>query len=254
MRDVVNGIKRERQHRSRRMRPLLLDDIRTILAQLSYSAWPHGVSAIRDAFALLAGFAGAFRRSELAALTTDAVTWHPHDGLHVYLAMSKTDQTGQGATVALPYGRNPGTCVVCAWVRWLTVLAAAEHGRPALMSAVRAVPPWDEWQHVCRDGAPPVPARMPLLRAVLRGGRLAPTGITGDALHVMIKRRAATAGFGQDVGFHSLRAGFVTQARRNGADPRAIRRQTRHGSDAMVEVYDREYVPLAGNAVLELGL
>jgi hypothetical protein len=33
-----------------------------------------------------------------------------------------------------------------------------------------------------------------------------------------------------------------------------VRRQTRHGSDAMVETYDREHAPLIGNAVTKLGL
>jgi hypothetical protein len=46
----------------------------------------------------------------------------------------------------------------------------------------------------------------------------------------------------------------VTQARRNGAEHRAVRRQTRHGSDAMVETYDREEAPLLDNAATMLGL
>ncbi len=68
------------------------------------------------------------------------------------------------------------------------------------------------------------------------------------------RRAAAAAGLAGPVGFHSLRAGFVTAARRNGADHRAVRRQTRHSSDAMVEAYDRDHTPLAGNAVTRLGL
>ena len=95
---------------------------------------------------------------------------------------------------------------------------------------------------------------MPLLRAVGKGGTLATVAITGDGLHAMVKRRAATAGISGPIGFHSLRAGFVTQARRNGADTRAVRRQTRHSCDAMVEIYDRDHAPLLGNAVTTLGL
>jgi hypothetical protein len=57
----------------------------------------------------------------------------------------------------------------------------------------------------------------------------------------MVRRRVASGGLDPDsFGSQALRAGFVTQARRNGADPRSVRLQTRHGSDAMVEVYDRE--------------
>ena len=99
-----------------------------------------------------------------------------------------------------------------------------------------------------------LPARSPLLRAIRKGGRLLDTAVTGDALHAMVQRRAAAAGIDGQVGFHSLRAGFVTQARRAGADHRAVRRQTRHSSDAMVELYDRDHSPLAGNAITRLGL
>jgi integrase len=56
------------------------------------------------------------------------------------------------------------------------------------------------------------------------------------------------------LGGHSLRAGFVTEAFRAGADAHAIMRQTGHRSPAMLEVYAREHAPLTGNAVTRLGL
>ncbi|GAA1102648.1 hypothetical protein GCM10009629_53470 [Pseudonocardia alni] len=49
-----------------------------------------------------------------------------------------------------------------------------------------------------------------------------------------------------------MEARFVTTARRNGADRRSVRRQTRHTSDSMIETYD--HAPLADNAVTRLGL
>ncbi len=55
-------------------------------------------------------------------------------------------------------------------------------------------------------------------------------------------------------GGHSLRAGFVTEAFRAGADAHAIMRQTGHRSPVMLEVYAREHAPLVGNAVTRLGL
>ncbi len=248
----------------------------------------------RDGLALLAGFAGALRRSELAALTIGDLTWHPADGIHVRIRASKTDQDAAGATIVLPYGRHPQTCPPCAALRWLRLLDAAAHGRPALMRAVLQTPPWSEQDHLyphpddshpddshpddsdpddsargsdapvgpravgpgataqspaCRAPVPDLPAGMPLLRAVRKGGTLADAAVTGDALHAMIGRRATAAGLVGPIGFHSLRAGFVTAARRAGADHRAVRRQTRHSSDAMVEAYDRDHTPLAGNAV-----
>jgi integrase len=89
---------------------------------------------------------------------------------------------------------------------------------------------------------------------VSKSGTLGTRAITGDGLHVVVKRRVEFTGIPGPVGFHSLRAGFVTQARRAGADTRAVRRQTRHSSDAMVELYDRDHAPLLGNAVTTLGL
>jgi hypothetical protein len=68
------------------------------------------VTATRDAFVLLTGFAGALRRCELAALILADLTWHPGDGPHVRIRASETDQDGAGATVVLPFGAHPGTC------------------------------------------------------------------------------------------------------------------------------------------------
>ncbi len=280
------------------MRPLLLDDIKTLLTQMDGSRWPGGVTATRDEFVVLAGFAGALRRSELAALTIGDLHWHPADGLHLRIRASKTDQDAAGATIVLPYGKNAGTCPPCAALRWLSLLDAARGGRPALMRAVLQTPPGPQQDHLyphptppttagddipasaaepgdpagdragrpgedpgavagepdCRAPVPQLPAGMPLLRAIGKGGRLADAAVTGDALHAMIKRRGRAAGLAGPIGFHSLRAGFVTAARRAGADHRAVRRQTRHSSDAMVEAYDRDHTPLAGNAVTTLGL
>lgn len=276
---VLSGIRRTRRRGAHRMQPLLLDDLKALLGAMDYASWPAGVTATRDAFALLAGFAGALRRSELAALRIGDVTWHRHDGLHVRIRSSKTDQEATGATVALPLGEHPGTCPPCAFLRWARLLAASQDGRRALMRTVFATPAWNDWSHLCRpadaDEKPAtdpgrdqpgdagldtegllasLPEDMPVLCGVRKGGTLTRSPISGDGLHVMVKRRAAAGGIEGPVGFHSLRAGFVTQARRNGADTRAVRRQTRHSSDAMVELYDRDHAPLLGNAVTTLGL
>ncbi len=253
--NVNKGIRRLRGTAQRRMHPLLLDDIKAILAAMVYVRWPEGVIAFRDAFVLLASFAGAFRRSEIASLQVRDVRFDRHDGLHVHLERSKTDQERTGAVTPLPFGTYPQTCAVCAWMRWMGLVDACSQGRPAAMKLIFDAQPWDGWVHVCRS-----PRRvhagpdMPLLRAVRKDGHILSAGISGDGLHAMVKRRADLAGFSDQIGFHSLRAGFITHSRRNGADARSIRLQTRHSSDAMIDLYDREYVPLAGNAVLKLGL
>jgi len=117
-----------------------------------------------------------------------------------------------------------------------------------------------EVQHCCRgarlhEPADPDRALFPRVHAT---GAIGATAMTGHAVNEMIHRRAAAAGFTpaqvDKLGGHSLRAGFVTEAFRAGADAHAIMRQTGHRSPVMLEVYAREHAPLVGNAVTRLGL
>jgi integrase len=79
--------------------------------------------------------------------------------------------------------------------------------------------------------------------------------MNGEAINQVIKRSAEALGFDPDrIGGHSLRAGFVTQAFRNGADAHAIMRQTGHRDPKTLEIYARESAPLIGNAVTQIGL
>ena len=89
---------------------------------------------VRDRALLLIGFAGALRRSELAALDTADIT-EDDQGLRIVLARSKTDQEGETKTLGLPYGSNPATCPVRAWRAWRQ-LAEADSG-PAFRPVTR---------------------------------------------------------------------------------------------------------------------
>ncbi|MGS0688828.1 tyrosine-type recombinase/integrase [Nakamurella sp. GG22] len=277
VRRALSGIRRIRATPPVRRSPLLLDDLRTLLSTIDQSAgaWPGGVAARRDAALLLMGFAGASRRSELVGLTLGDVTLHRADGLHVRLRSSKTDQEAAGAVKALPFGRDPATCPPCGYVRWRQVLQAWDTApdnekRRAVMTVLRrqaAITPArgdDEEEvavlHVCRSTRLPEPAdpERVLFSSVHKTGTISRKPMSGHAVNEMIRRRAGQAGFGpartRQLGGHSLRAGFVTEAFRAGADAHAIMRQTGHTSSAMLEVYAREHAPLVGNAVTRLGL
>jgi len=288
VRRALSGIRRIRQVPPVRRSPLLLEDVRTLLQHLSAWApdWPAGVAARRDTSLLVMGFAGAYRRSELVALTVGDVTVHRSDGLHVRSRSSKTDQDAHGAVKALPYGRDPVTCPPCAFVRWREVLHAADDAigddpraqRKAVMrvlhrQAAAAAPTStggggeepagdreSELLHVCRTTRIPEPTDPDrvLFPSVHATGVIRDTSMTGHAVNEMIKRRADQAGFSSAqialLGGHSLRAGFVTEAFRQGADAHAIMRQTGHRGPGMLEVYAREHAPLVGNAVTRLGL
>lgn len=252
---LMKGMRRERQQRVRRMRPLLTDDIRSILGTFSFHTWPHGAIARRDALAILLGYAGARRRSEVAALRIGDIDLDRDDGLHVLIRKSKTDQTGQGVRLVLPFGQDVLTCAPCWYVRWLRVLAYSDD-RPVMMKALRREGPPHRWEHVCDEPVPELgewgsSILLPIMR---KGAVIERVPMSGEALHHMLRRRAAAAGYSGQYGYHSLRAGFVTQARRSGADSRSIRLQTSHTSDRVLDVYDREYVPGRGSAVHELGL
>jgi integrase len=237
---------------------LLLADIRTLVTSMGESVadWPAGVAARRDMALLLMGFAGAHRRSELVGLTLADVNLHRTDGLHIRLRSSKTDQEAHGQVKALPYGRDPVTCPPCAYLRWREVLHAVDTApeggaRRAVMRVLRRQAsleaaggggeqqPDDGEQavlHVCRTVRVPEPADpgRAVFPTVHKTGVIGGSAMSGDAVNEMIRRRAQAAGFTPAqialLGGHSLRAGFVTEAFRAGADAHSIMRQTGHRS------------------------
>ncbi|MFB6248880.1 MAG: integrase, partial [Salinibacter sp.] len=74
---------------------------------------------MRDRALLLVGWTGAFRRSELVALTTADVEFIEGEGVNVYVRRSKGDQEAEGLVKGLPYGSNKETCPVTALRQWL---------------------------------------------------------------------------------------------------------------------------------------
>jgi integrase len=263
VRDVLAAVRRSRATPPRRKSPVLLADLETLLAGFEVHTWPAATGGVRNRCLLLFGWAGALRRSELVALNVSDVRLHREDGLHITLRRSKTDQEAAGRIVAIPFGRKPATCAPCAWVRWTALLAAFDGsdggpgGRIGLLRALRSSADSPENAHYCRvDRVPQLPdGEAPVFRAVRNNGLIGPNRITGEAVNQIIQRAAGRTGLGDvDLGGHSLRSGFVTQAFRNGADAHAIMRQTRHTNPATLEVYARENVPLLGNAVTQVGL
>lgn len=254
---VMAGIRRGRAEKPKRRQPILLDDVTRLVDDMDHSTWPAGVIAARDTFAILLGFATAMRRSEVAGLNVGHVRAEPLDGLHIDLGVSKGDQEGHGTVLGVPYGAREVSCVPCARVRWLRLLAAP--GRGAAMRQVLATGTTADWKHVCRGRDPVeefgIDPTTPLFQPLNAQGEILGRRVSSETLNLMVKRRVETSGYDPDrYGYHSLRAGFVTQARRNGADARSVRRQTRHGSDQMVDVYDRDFTPLRDNAVTTLGM
>ena len=143
------------------------------------------------------------------------------------------------------------TCPPCAYIRWRQILqawdtAADGAGRRAVLPVLRRQAASDthggeEQQdepvlHCCRSVRLPEPLdpTRALFPTVHKTGAIGQRAMTGHGINEMIQRRAAAAGFTDvqvdKLGGHSLRAGFVTEAFRAGADAHAIMRQTAHRS------------------------
>lgn len=214
--EVWKGIKRTVGAAQHGKKPFLTADLQHIIAEL-----PHDLRGLRDQALLLTGFAGGFRRSELAAICVEDLETTP-DGLIVRLGRSKTDQEGHGRAVALPYGAHPHTCPVRAVRAWLE--------RAAITAG-------------------------PLFRAIDRRGMLSHRPLHADSVGYLVKRSAGRAGLDTvDYAGHSLRAGLATQAAMNGAGELAIMKQTGHRSLATVRKYIREGTLFRDNAAAKLGL
>lgn len=210
VRSVLKGIRRTHGTAQKQAKPLLRDDLFTLLdAMVGNTA-----KDLRDRSLLLLGFAGGFRRSELVALDIGDVE-HVRQGMVITLRKSKTDQEGQGRKIGVPLGRTRH-CPVKALETWLQ-LAGIIGG--------------------------------PIYRSIGKGSHIASQRLTGHAICHIIRDRMAEAGL-DPAGYsgHSLRAGFATSAAMAGVSSWKVRQQTGHASDAMLAKYVRDGELFAGNA------
>jgi integrase len=259
---TLRGIRRVRKAQPVRKRPVLLGTLEALLAERPDEGWPTGVARRRDALLLLMGFAGALRRSELAALTVDTVrvdsdarTGEPL--LLVDLGVTKTDPTGvHHQRVVLPRGQRPHTCPVCAFADWTDLLEVwLADGHTGVRSWLTTRSPEPRIVHRCHTYTGTSADSQPLFPSVSRHGRLGSQPMTGRAVADLVKRYAERAGL--DPGLfsgHSLRSGFATQAALGGATDREIMRQGRWTNPRTVHRYIRTANPLEDNAVTKLGL
>ncbi|MEV0355443.1 site-specific integrase [Nocardia sp. NPDC050697] len=253
VRMTLRGIRRTRRSAPLRKRPVLLHTLEQLLTCLPAPGMPTEPARRRDTLLLLTGFAGALRRSELAALRIGDITVHTDHRtgepvLVLRLPATKTDPTGTAEhRVALPRGNRPPTCPVCAFADWLE-LRAADPRAP--------LPPRDPALHRCHGfTGTDLPGELPLFPAINRHGGIGDRAISGRAVAELVKRYAAKAGLDPALfSGHSLRAGFATQAALGGAADREIMRQGRWSNPRTVHGYIRTADPLDDNAVTKLGL
>ena len=179
------------------------------------------LAALRDNALLLLGFFGAFRRSELVAMSWQQITFVP-EGIEILISRSKTDPEGEGNICAIPYGQSP-------------------------LCPITALKQWQE-QAGLSEGF--------VFRAVRHGKCDSQKGLAPKTVSNIIKHHAIECQWpnATDYSGHSLRRGFATAASQRGASLGAIMRQVRWRHEGTVHGYIEEgkrFEANAAGAILE---
>jgi site-specific recombinase XerD len=210
---TLRGIRRIAGSAPARKAPATADKIVAMVEKVGAD-----IKGLRDRALLLLGFAGAFPRSELVALDV-ADLKSCNGGLRVTICKSKTDQEGQGATIAIVPGST-----AC---------------------PINAVGIWIETAGILNG---------PLFRPVTRTGQVSGRRLSARAVADLVKTYARRAGLNAaDFSGHSLRSGFLTSAAARGASIFKMMDVSRHKSIDTLRGYVRDaemFRDHAGNGLL----
>jgi hypothetical protein len=190
---------------------------------------PDDLRGLRDRALLLIGFAGAFRRSELAQIATDHIE-RCEEGLRITLPVSKGDRARKGVQVGIPYGTSE-LCPVRALERWQN--AAGITTGPVFR----------------RIWTPPRPPDPPpgWIAAYVVGSQ----AIDPGSVARIIKARGGAAGFDRGaLGGHSLKRGALNTAKDLRIHPARLKQLGRHKSYTPLAAYIEEGDPFADNALI----
>ena len=110
------GIKRSIGAYQTSKKPILINDLKLIINQVNKEIKPS--IKLRDKALILVGFAGGFRRSELVSIEYNDIDF-VSEGMKIFIKRSKTDQSGEGMTKAIPYFENPVYCPVISLKNWI---------------------------------------------------------------------------------------------------------------------------------------
>jgi len=113
------GIKRTKGSNQKAKKPILINDLRLIINAIDQTNQIKK-RKIRDKAIILIGFSGGFRRSELVNLIHDDVEF-VNEGVKIFIKRSKTDQSGEGMTKAIPYFDNQLFCPVVSLKNWMNI-------------------------------------------------------------------------------------------------------------------------------------
>lgn len=219
MRLALRASTRPRQRKSRRA---ITRDVLDRLLATCGSARPVDV---RDRAILALAFAsGGRRRSEVAALRLEQIVdekpvpadpAQPHEAplpcLSIRLGRTKTTDAGDDSKVYLV---GPAVAALRAWIARARITNGA------------------------------------VFRAIDRWGTIEPRALTPQTVNLIVKRRCALAGLDpEEFSAHGLRAGYLTEAARQGVALPEAMQQSQHRSVQQAASYYNEAERLRGRAV-----
>jgi integrase len=178
----------------------------------------------RDRALLLVGFAGALRRSELAAIRFERLE-KTDRGLRLTIPQTKGSQT-DSVVVPLPYGRTE-LCPVRALNAWLAAAGITDGpvfrriwlpARGGARGRGKLPANGPQPGEAAEDAPPPLP-------------QIGKAALTSRSIADIVQARAVAAGFARrDLAGHSLKRGALTTGMDRGIHPAKLKRLGRHKS------------------------
>jgi len=215
--ETLTGIVRVARQAGQGPRPKLA--VRVAILREITAGIGEDLPGLRDRALLLLGFAGAFRRAELARIELGHIENTEH-GLRITLPVSKGDRGMKGVEVGIPYGSSE-LCPVRALRRWLQAAFIADGAVfRRIWTTPRPKHPAPEWTPIHVVG---------------------PDAIDPGTVARIVKARGKAAGFDADLlGGHSLKRGAMNTAKDRRVHPTQLKQLGRHANYATLGAYLEE--------------
>jgi site-specific recombinase XerD len=113
------GIQRKKGVFQKSKNPILVNELREIINIIEKNN-TNELKRNRDKALILIGFSGGFRRSELVNIDLDDIEF-TKEGVKIFIKRSKTDQSGEGMTKAIPYFKEKSFCPVIFLKQWIEI-------------------------------------------------------------------------------------------------------------------------------------
>jgi len=114
------GIQRKLGVFQKSKKPILINELKEIIKTIEITE-KNEIKKTRNKALILVGFAGGFRRSELVNIKLDDLEF-TKEGLKIFIQRSKTDQSGEGMTKAIPYFKDKNLCPVVSIKNWIELI------------------------------------------------------------------------------------------------------------------------------------